>query len=414
MATYSFRYGTMNSSKSANLLMTAHNYESQGRRILCIKPSVDTRILNDELKGKGVIESRAVPESHPCELIDKDIDLFKYIKEYNNEIVMKYVKGLSAVLVDEAQFLAPQQAKQLAEVVDKLNIDVICFGLKNSYVDGKIFDGASAVLYYANSIYEIETPCKYCDSKATMNLRIVNGRAVYSGDTLAIGDVDDSKEVSEVYAQVCYHHYINPPAPINGKENSKTLTIKSFNESLLHVLNYKNANGFYKQTSDVKKEKLAYSIIFDGKNKNDLAKVRYIAIGPISISLEEYCKNRENSPINRVNGTAITKAIIDFVYDFFDGDYNSAFRLLQDADSRQVKFYKNEEVMKYDCERRNFTEETIKKCIHNLPDGRFFYLDTHTVTFKDFWERIMNGIHLFMNGVSVGFYYMEDSHDSEK
>ena len=41
-----FRYGCMNSSKSLNLLATAHNYKSQGKDVLLIKPSLDIRSSN--------------------------------------------------------------------------------------------------------------------------------------------------------------------------------------------------------------------------------------------------------------------------------------------------------------------------------------------------------------------------------
>jgi thymidine kinase len=33
-----FRYGTMDSAKSMNLLAVAHNYREQGKRVLLVKP----------------------------------------------------------------------------------------------------------------------------------------------------------------------------------------------------------------------------------------------------------------------------------------------------------------------------------------------------------------------------------------
>ena len=243
-------YGTMNSSKTANLLMVAHNYESQGRRILCLKSALDTRILGEKGSKEGVIESRAIPNPHTCELVTSTDNLFNLIKQYNNETVSKYSCELSAILVDEAQFLTVEQVKQLSMVVEKLHIDVLCYGLKNTYMDGKIFEGTAALMFYADSIREIKTICKYCNNKATMNLRIVNGKAIYTGESsVVIGDVLDG---SDTYAQVCYHHYLNPPAPIVGYEN-KSFTKQSFAEKFSHIIKYQNVYGYYRKTSDIAK-----------------------------------------------------------------------------------------------------------------------------------------------------------------
>ena len=38
-----FRYGVMNSSKTAQLIMVAHNYRSQGKEVLVLKPCIDIR-----------------------------------------------------------------------------------------------------------------------------------------------------------------------------------------------------------------------------------------------------------------------------------------------------------------------------------------------------------------------------------
>lgn len=50
-----FRHGTMNSSKTANLLMVAHNYESQGKPALLMKPSIDTRFGANTIDRKSVV-----------------------------------------------------------------------------------------------------------------------------------------------------------------------------------------------------------------------------------------------------------------------------------------------------------------------------------------------------------------------
>lgn len=201
MAKLYFKYGTMNSSKTANLLMSAHNYEIQGKRVLCLKSSLDTRW------GEGVIESRAGIPNRKCELVHEDTNIFNEVK-----LDVEKKGKLYCVLLDEAQFLRKEHVKQLAKIADELDISVLCFGLKNSYKDGELFEGSTALLYYSDKIEEIKTVCQYCNRKATMNLRIENGQPVYDGkQTIVLGDTQKDESY---YVQTCRHHYNNPNSDI--------------------------------------------------------------------------------------------------------------------------------------------------------------------------------------------------------
>lgn len=200
MAKLYFKHGTMNSSKSAQLIMTAHNYMSQGKDIIVLKPSRDTRWEQDK------VVSRAIEYKLPCHLINENESITEKIE------LIAYEQGIEqvhAVLVDESQFLKHSHVEELARLADDFNIPVICFGLKNSYVQGKLFEGSQALLYFADRIDEIKTVCQYCEKKATMNLRVVNGKAVYDGETIVVGDVGSKED--EFYVQVCREHYFNPP-----------------------------------------------------------------------------------------------------------------------------------------------------------------------------------------------------------
>ena len=57
MAKLHFKYGTMNSGKSIDLIRTAHNYEEQGYDVLVMKPKIDTK-GNDKLKSRVNIERK--------------------------------------------------------------------------------------------------------------------------------------------------------------------------------------------------------------------------------------------------------------------------------------------------------------------------------------------------------------------
>ena len=392
-------YGTMNSSKTANLIMTAYNYESQGRRILCLKSALDTRILGDGDSKEGVIESRAIPNPHSCELISSTDDLFNLVKQYNNEVISRYSSELSAVLVDEAQFLTAEQVRQLAMVVEKLHIDVLCYGLKNTYMDGHIFDGTAALVYYAHTMREIKTICKYCNDKATMNLRVVNGKAVYSGDSaVVIGDV---VEGSDTYCPVCYHHYLNPPAPIVGYEN-KSFTKQSFAEKFTHIIKYQNVYGYYRKTSEIAKQGLKFTFAPSLDKKEDALKIKYVMFGPLCIDLEEFNKYREGK--TQMGTQNITEAIIHFVLHFFENDIQTAFRLLKNSSCNHIKFYESKQELDNSF-MPNCKEETKKRGTLKLPNGYYAYIDSHTKGSWNFYEAILTGFSMNVNNIEVGFYY---------
>jgi len=198
MAKLYFRYGAMNSGKTANLLMVADNYVNQGKNVIILKPDKDTR-----WDIAAEVKSRAIVTSQPAILVSDTQDLLEFIKEKISE------KKIAAILVEEAQFLTAEQVRQLAVIVDSMNIPVLCYGLRCSYLDGKLFEGSAALLYWADTIEEVKNVCQYCTSKATKNLLRINGIPQYTGDFVVMGDVGGDSEI--VFTPVCRTHYMNPP-----------------------------------------------------------------------------------------------------------------------------------------------------------------------------------------------------------
>ncbi len=93
---------------------------------------------------------------------------------------------LHCVLVDEAQFLSKAQVWQLTDIVDKLNIPVLAYGLRTDF-QGELFEGSQYLLAWADSISEIKTIC-HTGRKATMVVRVDDsGRAVTQGAQVEIG-----------------------------------------------------------------------------------------------------------------------------------------------------------------------------------------------------------------------------------
>lgn len=191
MAQLFFRYGAMNSSKTASLLMVKHNYEENGKNVLLLTSALDNR------DGVGKVSSR-VGISSPAVALNKDSNIAFIVDEYEKTSHIK----CDCILVDEAQFLTEKQILTLAEVVDGYGIPAICYGLKNDF-QNNLFEGSKALLTHADKIEEIKTLCTYCKRKAIMNLRLHNGRPVYHGEQVQIGG-------NESYAPVCRKHYSKP------------------------------------------------------------------------------------------------------------------------------------------------------------------------------------------------------------
>ena len=192
MAQLYFYYGAMQSSKSANLLMVAHNYRSQDKKVILMTPSIDDR------SGVGVISSRAGMEEKAVSLGPEE-NVYSALKSELIDSKGKR-KNIHCILVDEAQFLTEEQIKSLSNIVDSFNIPVMCYGLKNDF-QNNLFEGSETLLLYADKIIEIKTICakEECGKKAIMNLRLSDGKPVYEGNQIQIGD--------EEYLPVCRKHY---------------------------------------------------------------------------------------------------------------------------------------------------------------------------------------------------------------
>lgn len=188
MAQLFFKYGAMNSGKSIEILKVAHNYEEQNKSVLIFTSAIDTR---DEV---GYVSSRIGFRRKAIPIYD-DTNIFQIVKEYQPKPY--------CVLVDEAQFLKKKHVLELADIVDKLNIPAMAFGLKNDF-QNELFEGSKYLLLFADKIEEMKTICWFCERKATMNLRIDdNGKPVYSGEQIQIGGNDK-------YYPVCRKCHANP------------------------------------------------------------------------------------------------------------------------------------------------------------------------------------------------------------
>ncbi len=182
MAKLYFRYGAMNCGKTTAIIQVAHNYEEKGKKVLLIKSSIDT-------KGNDTIINRTNLSRKVDVLLPPKESIKPFIKE-----------PIDAILVDEAQFLSPNQVDELYEISKLNDIPVLCYGLRCDFkLEG--FPGATRLLQIADTIEEIKTICK-CGKKATVNVRLVDGIPTLKGDQIAI---DGKNNISyESMCGACY------------------------------------------------------------------------------------------------------------------------------------------------------------------------------------------------------------------
>ena len=189
MAKLYFRYGAMGSSKTANAIMVQYNYQERGQNALMLKPRMESR------DGAGVVGSRSGLRA-PC----------RYVEELDSIDL----SACDCIIVDECQFLKKEQVQKLAEIVDNLNIPVICYGLRADF-QGNLFEGSTWLLAWADTIEEIKTVC-WCGKKATFNTRVLNGKVVKEGEQIMLGG-------DEAYVALCRRHWaLGELAPIEVRK----------------------------------------------------------------------------------------------------------------------------------------------------------------------------------------------------
>lgn len=181
MAKLYFRYGVMGSSKSANALMVRYNYEERGQRALMVKPVIDQR------EGARVVNSR-IGLNYAC----------IWFEELEH-MAPEDIRACQCVIVDEAQFLTHAQVDYLTDIVDELNVPVICYGLRADF-SGRLFPGSEALLACADIIEEVKTIC-WCGKKAICNARFDEHRVVLKeGEQVVLG-------ANDCYIGLCRKHW---------------------------------------------------------------------------------------------------------------------------------------------------------------------------------------------------------------
>ena len=186
MAKLYFYYSSMNAGKSTSLLQSAYNYQERGMTPLLLTAEIDNRYSVGKVTSRIGLEAGA-------HLFNQDNNLFEIVSEQNEN------ESIDCVLIDESHFLSKEQVKQLGQVVDTLDIPVLCYGIRTDF-RGELFPGSQYLLAWADNLNELKTVC-HCGRKATMVVRLdSDGKVVSDGDQVVIGGNDQ-------YQSMCRRHF---------------------------------------------------------------------------------------------------------------------------------------------------------------------------------------------------------------
>ena len=205
MAKLYFRYGAMNSGKSTGLLQAAFNYEERGQRVLLAKPKVDSKGDDQIVSRLGVtrqVDFLVGPQDGFRELLSQHAagaepgTLLEAMGSSGEEL---HAKPVSCLLVDEAQFLTPEQVDDLLRIAVLDGVPVLAYGIRTDFRT-RAFPGSARLMDLAHSLEELKTICR-CGRKAVFNTRRQGEQIVFDGEQVAI---DGDQVWYESLCAACY------------------------------------------------------------------------------------------------------------------------------------------------------------------------------------------------------------------
>ena len=191
-----FRYATMGSGKSTEVLQVHNNYKTRKVNGLLFIPESDT-------SSNGCIYSR-LGISHEANIIKNDDNLFEIVKEkISNGEEIQYI------IIDEVNLIKNlDHVNQLGDIVDFLDINVFAYGLLSDF-KSNLFPASKRMVEIADKVASIgvKSIC-HCGKTAVHNARIVNGRLVSDGEVFVIDNKNRTNEPQNIeYIPLCRKHY---------------------------------------------------------------------------------------------------------------------------------------------------------------------------------------------------------------
>jgi len=179
----------MNAGKTIDVIKTAFNFETAEIPIIIFTSAIDTRSGKNKIKSRMGLEKDAIS-------VYKEDNIYQIV----NQIINDAPDKPGCVLVDEVQFFTIEQIWELYSITHKLQIPVVCYGLRVDY-QGKPFPASAQLMAISNKVEEIRTIC-WCGAKATMNARIIEEKMMREGEQFMVGG-------NESYKALCGLHWLN-------------------------------------------------------------------------------------------------------------------------------------------------------------------------------------------------------------
>lgn len=186
--------GCMSSGKTDELLRLLRRAEYARRRILLVRPEMDTRTPPEYAESRSLARypSRVVATDDPMQIVhlarESDADL---------------------VGIDEAEFFVPEIVEAV-EALRRSGRHVIVTGLNLDFA-GRPFGSMPELMSRADEVSMLTAICVICGETATRTQRLVNGRPAAIDDPLVVIGGMDAQAVETYEARCNRHHEVAPP-----------------------------------------------------------------------------------------------------------------------------------------------------------------------------------------------------------
>lgn len=186
--------GCMSSGKTDELLRLLRRAEYARRRILLVRPEMDTRTPPEYAESRSLARypSRVIPTDDPWRIVtlarESDADL---------------------VGIDEAEFFVPAVVEAV-EALRRSGRHVIVTGLNTDFA-ARPFGSMPELMARADEVSMLTAICVICGETATRTQRLVNGRPAAIDDPLVVIGGMDAQAVETYEARCNRHHEVAPP-----------------------------------------------------------------------------------------------------------------------------------------------------------------------------------------------------------
>lgn len=176
--------GPMTSGKTSALIAELENSLEENKRVLVIKPSIDSRYSDEDIVTHDGISLQKTT-GHVVRRLG-----------VNDCLNLSDIKDIDVLLIDEAQFFKELCTESIPFIL-RCGVDVVAVGLDMDS-EGVPFGSMPYLLSLANNVYKLAGVCSVCGDEATRTFRKVN---VSSTAQVLIGG-------SETYEPRCLAHWV--------------------------------------------------------------------------------------------------------------------------------------------------------------------------------------------------------------